>query len=120
MAFDVRLREIPSVDTSYNTQTMHKLREWTSRRSDILTVEAREAAVIENDKEITRTDGDDRNVVDNVFEENDNAVGYFKEWDEPNEKVVNPLKGGQQTETLQIARMRRKRARFARKRTSGE
>ena len=111
MAFDVRLKDMPSVDESYNTNTMHKLREWTSRRSDIMTVEPRTVAVVENDPDITRVDGDDQNVVDYVHEEYDNIVGYFKEWDEPKSpEIVQPVQLS--------ARMKRKKARLAKKKNA--
>ena len=84
MAFDVRLKNINTIDESYNTQTLNKLQQWTSKRSDIATLESNETSMVQTDKEIHSGQDDgsgDRNIIDYIEEEYDNTVGYFKDWD---------------------------------------
>eukprot|EP01084_Bolivina_argentea_P204416 349092_1 len=85
MAFDVRLIPTTAIDDSYNTQTLRKLQEWTERQSDIITLEPIDKKLIQTDTEKHQQEDKDSNVIDYIEEEEDNTVGYFKDWDKDNQ-----------------------------------
>ena len=72
MAFDVRLKEMETIEQNYNTQTLNKLQD------TLLIMEKKDKLpkLIENDVEVH--ENGNKTIIDYVDEEYDNTVGYFK------------------------------------------